>query len=402
MDPSEARSQARELLAGLTEPSLPSVLGALLVAVLLWSTAAARIGWDSVAEGWWLSSPVDDYAALAAECLSLQRAPMPVLPVVLIGSSASREALVDTHALSVKLGRELKLPPHEVSVHGLFAGDLRPVEMLALTACLPEGFDGLVLASISPQVLSEPESEIERLLAKPRLPLRSEAQRAWAEAHGHPGRAPTGVPLLDAPGFFLARPQALLNHRHALPPKPEFHQIENLPDPSAQAWTQLIVPRLRAWVKDYPERHAQNLSLYAALLEDLRARGAVAALEDAPRNPKALEQALAEPAERAVLDRYEADVAEFTENQGAAWLQPMAGLGLGGAAFKDHSHIDDWAAREAWTEALALGLARALREAGWTPSRPVGPPPPTLRQGSPPAPPPGMPTLPPPANGARP
>lgn len=383
MDPAERPPDDwREFFAGLSQPSLPSALGAVLVAALVWAVAATRITWASVAEGWWLSSPVDDYAALTAGCLNSRDAPRAALPVLLIGASASREALVEPRALSVQLSRATGLPPHAAVARGLFAGDLHPVEMLALTDCLPEGFDGLVVVSVSPQALSEPLEASLRLLRQPRLPLRSQAQRGWAAARGLSLKPASDVPLLDAPSFFLARPQALMNMRRRQPPMPEYHQIEHMPDPSPEAWEKVILPRMRAWTEGYEAHSAENFGIYAALVGALQAKGARVVLMDAPRNPTALAQALSEPAERAALQRYEADVVGFTEKVGAAWVQPMAGLGLDGEAFKDHSHIDTREAREAWTRALAEQLAGVLRASGWTPAQVPGPPP--MRPGAPP------------------
>lgn len=346
--------------------------------------------WDSVEQGVWITSPVDDHAALAAACLRLARGEPSPLEVVLIGSSASREALEQPHAVAFGLAAELGVRPKAVQAHGLFAGDLRPVELLSLADCLPPALDGLVVLSISPQALSEPEAELDRLLQAPRLPLSSEALEGWMQAQGRPAPRHTGLPMVDHPAFFLARPQALGQLVRATPVEPAFHQVDEMALPSQDAWEELIVPRLQEWVARYPERSEANLGLYAAMIQDLQRRGAKVALQDAPRNPDALAQALRDPADRAMLDRYEADVAAFAEAHGAAWIQPQRGLTLSGQDFLDHSHIRTPEGRGLWTQALVRDLAAVLRASGWTPPPGWVGPPPTRPRGQP-GPPPGGP-----------
>lgn len=226
------RAALQELWAGLTEPSTGAVAGALGVALACLVLCMALLTPALVADGMLVTWPGDDYAALAADVLRSSAAPRPVVNVVLIGSSASREAIEQPHRVELDLARALGVPPRTVRLRVFTAADLAAIEALAVVEQLPDGFADLVVVEVSARNVAVCPERLRALHRAPRLPFDgARAEDFLVEAGLVTPRWRTGNYFLDHHGFFLARPDALKYLHRPPPPCPSSTRSRSCPTP---------------------------------------------------------------------------------------------------------------------------------------------------------------------------
>lgn len=344
-------SHVRAFWHGLTQPSLPALVGALLVALGMLVWCARVLDERVIASARFAVHEGDDYAFVAASSLT----PTPA-GIVLMASSSGREALADPFTLErlvVQHGGVASAP-----VRLLMAGGLYHLEMLALVERLPVGSSVLGL-EVSERNLGLPVDEAQGLLDAPRVPLRSALlDAAVARAGLHPRPVRTEVFFFDQARFFLARPQALLALGRP-PPAPLLHQADRMPPPDPAEWTRLV-RRVTDWLRRYPENAARNEQLYGELVRAAQARGARVVLIEALRNPWVVEQARKDPEAAAAWDLYRARMPELAQSLGVEWWRLDGDASLQARDFIDYAHLRSGDARYRYTEALAVRLSGML------------------------------------------
>jgi len=352
---------ARAFWAGATLPSAPALAGSLLVCAGLWTLCAVTLDEALVASGRMVTFESDDYAAVAAEALRLRESPAPSpTSVVVISASSTREAISSPDQLADEVARRAGVRGHTIRPVMFTAGAIAPVEALALSDWLPDDFSGVVVIALSARLLGFTADELQALVSKPRLPLRSPTLDAALPALGLTPRGHWSRNFfLDNSSFFLARPAALKSLR-GKPPRPRFHQIGGLPDPTPEEWARLA-RRVRDWLLRYEAGRERNLALYARLAARLQERGAEVAFVQSPRNPDVQARAMEDPAVAAAWETYRADVRRFADEVGAAFWDPGEAVRLAPDEFKDYSHLDRQGARERFTQALAKEIAQRLQ-----------------------------------------
>jgi hypothetical protein len=342
------------LAAGLLRPSALTV-GVALAAAALTLAVGLRSADEALLRSAQLAvDPTDDYAFLAAAALRL---PPPPGAVVVLGSSALREAITDPAALATAAG---------VPVAALWtAGGLSHLELLTLVDRLPPDPRRLTLVELSERNLSLGATEAQALLDRPRLPLDGPTQDAAAARAGlRPPRREAALALRH-PTFFLARLPALTRLGQP-PPAPIQHQIEALalarPEDEAR-WAR----RLAGWWAELPAESARNTMLYADLVAALKAKGGAVLLVAAPRNPSIVAAAAAMPGATGGPAAAQAARAAAAQAAGAALVDPATGLDLRPEDYADYAHLVRPTARARFTAALG-NAARAAAP----PARPPG------------------------------
>lgn len=308
---------------------------------------------DVFARGLLASFPGDDFAYLAQDSVALARSPVGApVEVVILGSSAAREALDTREALARATGGR-------TAVRLLVAGALLPIEMLALVDRLPRDRAFLVVLEVSERNLGLPPAAAQALLTEPRLPLRSALQEAAAARLGLRPRARwTSALFLDQAPFFLARPHALLN---LVRPAPEarFHQVDGMPAPTPAEWGR-VARRVRDWLRRYPGNAAWNEQVYGELVHAVRSRGGEVVFHEATRNPRTVAEAVTDAEAAAAHAAYRARVPAFAAELDVAWWSVGEEAALGAADFVDYAHLRPGDGRRRYTETLARRCADAV------------------------------------------
>lgn len=338
---------------GLTRPSRLALGGALVVAVAVWAACILLVGPDSVARRRIHVSHDDDFAEVAAVSLRLARPAPGSRWAVLIGSSATREAIVNPRALERAL-------PGRAQVAPMLAAAMTPVEMLALAEALPAGLSGVAVLEVAERHLATSPQENRDVIRVPRLPLDSAAVARLADAHGlaRP-RASVGNYFLDHAEFFLARPAAV----GALFGRPAatyaWHQIDGMRPPTETDWRRLV-NRSKAWLTRPEAVYGANEDLYVSVVGMLRDRGLDVVLVRAPRNPAFLERLDADPEVRAARTAMEERLAALAARAGAPLWYVDTEAELDPQAFKDYTHLFRPEGRQRFTSTLARKLADRL------------------------------------------
>lgn len=378
------RRFVNELWRGLTEPSLAAVSAAIALALTLFGVCALTITPEMIADGTFVTFAGDDEAAITAAALSQAKTPLNRVNVVLIGSSASREALENVHGVELRVGPLLGIDGRDVTFRALTAGALTHVNAAALIDTLPPGFHGLVVLEISERNLALDQQESVWPRVGPRLPLDSPLHDQLLGRLGVPAPRRTGNLFIDHHDFFLARP-AVLGLLWREPIVPAFHQIDGFPEPTAAQWDH-IVAQAGEWMGDYDERSPINLDLYAWLIGHLQAHPKVGvALLQAMRNPNVTARAYAEPAAAAMWARYHADVDALAARTGVPIWRIAEDAMIDGSMYRDGAHVvvpegrrrftEDFARRIAtWCAAAScVGPERARPGGAANPQGPAGP-----------------------------
>lgn len=345
-----------EFWRGLTEPSLAAVGVAVALALSLFGICAFTITPAMIADGTFVTFAGDDEAALTAAALAQPKIPLNRVNLVLIGSSASREALENVHGVELRVGPLLGINGRDVTFRALTAGALTHVNAAALIDSLPPGFHGLVVLEISERNLALDQEESVRPRVGPRLPLDSPLHDQLLERLGAPPPRRTGNLFIDHHDFFLARP-AVLELLWRGPIEPAFHQIDDFPEPTAAQWER-IAAQAGEWMADYDERSPINLDLYQWLIGQLKARPKVGvALLQAMRNPDVSAKAYAEPAAAAMWARYRADVDALAARTGVPIWRIGEDAAIEGSMYRDGAHIVVPEGRRRFTEDFARRVA---------------------------------------------
>ncbi len=351
------RGYAREIVRGATRPSLPALLGALVVA-LGWAVFAAVAVTPRLVAAH--AGPVlsigFDRARATDIALRLRFSTDRHPGLVLLGASDMREAVVDATELGRRVGAHLGEP---VAVHDLTVDGIHLLEIAELAACLPDGFRGVLVIGISPTQLGLPARVmVDRLDQEMKLSGLACDAGVLAEEYRHAGLpAPpsTGIYVLDHFPFFASRRHDLI--RAGLGHRPvERHRwldreplsLEEMLGRSGSA---------RATLAGYAEHRPENLRMLTRILERARRRGRVEiVLVETPRNPE-LDGVLYP---RALLADHRERLLRFAREHALTYCDLGAEAGLRPPDFTDEHHLRSLAAMAACTEILERDVRAAM------------------------------------------
>lgn len=359
----ENRSPRRwlcELTAGAFHPSLPALLGALLVAAVLFLSCVALLTQDLLAEancGYFMVDWKDDYAYLTCTTLQAARRSSPEPVIALIGASALRESIAGADELAglmeEALGRTVRVVP-------LTAAGLTHWEAAGIAGLVAGHLQGVVILEVSPGKMALPRGFFEDLVRQPRLALDSGVfdYEAGLAGIGVPRR--TGNFFLDHHGFFSARPTAVLNLMTG-PVIPDLHQARTWRSLSEDEWAKAETSLFHR-VGAYPENGACNFEVMGRTIERLREAGGIQpVLLESVRNPRADQIMRDSPACREALTRYEEDVRAYAAAWDVPYLDITAEAELTPEAFIDTSHLWDMDAAKRYTRVLASHVAALMK-----------------------------------------
>ena len=144
----------------------PQVLGVSFCTVCLWGLfATVFVAVHPIQDNHWIAGPDDDFAQLYQQVtrLTSQSSSTARDHIVLIGSSALREAIVSPEYLATDM------PGVDWNI--LAPGDLLPVEALQIVCALPRDWKGMLFVEVSTRTLSTSRSATEQVVLKPRFPI---------------------------------------------------------------------------------------------------------------------------------------------------------------------------------------------------------------------------------------
>ena len=351
----------REFKRGVLKPSLGGVLGAMVVAVVLLLISVFLITPELMASidyGYFLASPRDSYAYVAAETLRLASTEYANPSVILVGSSAMREAISDVtdvkNALSKRLGCT-------IDVYRLTAEGLNLWEISSVVDLLDDKAQGLLVVGISPKQLAYDKKYLEYSARVPRLTFDTQAYWNSLDAEGLKRPQRCGVFFIDHYRFFLARPSALLNLVRG-PIQLRHHRAEDWRIATGEAFKRACQLRMR-WKETYDERHGANLAVYERMMAEIEKReGLELVLLDAVRNPSYMSYIEVTPEAREYRDKYCHDVETLAKKYGVPYLELNEAARLDADDFVDTSHIHNPEARDRYTMVLTQRLGDMFEE----------------------------------------
>ncbi len=348
----------RQFAIGATCPSLPALLGAILVAVGLFVLCVLRVTPDTMATpvGQLMTrKTADAFGQLTVRTLCLRQSPPQGMSVVLIGDSMVYQAIPQAQALEQALRAHLHA---QVPVHILAAGSLTQWEALPLTDVIGDRIHGVIVLEISPFNIAMDRADRHDRIARPRLALDSPSFLAEAMLAGEEPPRHTGNYFLDHYAFFATRVDSVLT-------VPAWYSQQT---PALRNWTpsqwNRAESRIASWVKPYAHEAPRNMDVYARMINRLRQRPgiAVALLEGAenPRNETIAGQLI----DTQAYARYRQDIGQFAERIGVPYWDIAAMAQLTPDNFADYAHIANSLARRRYIGVLAEYLARLIVEKG--------------------------------------
>ena len=328
---------------GLLCASPLSVITLLITFVALSSGYLGYLSTFSPKLGYWVAHPQDDYGHLYRQVHSLPTESHNA--IYLIGSSATREAIVSPNELQRMLG-----PTHPV--HLLMAGDLYPVEMAQIIAQIPTDAAGILVLETSLRNFSLSPEKMQSLITGAHLPVAPLSYQKMLLEHGY-----TPPVLTNMLSFMAVRVTPSI--RRPVPNVPwKFHQVEGQRPPTDEDWTRMI-DELHFAAAEFQQHREHNLAFFRALLNLIPPTLKIALL-DAPRNPDVIEKAKQNTAYRQAQQAHQIMLADLAaELDIEVWSLHQD---IPSDNFLDDAHIKTLPARITYTTTLADHLRR-LRDA---------------------------------------
>ena len=355
-----SRRWLSELAAGAFHPSLPALVGAVVVAAVLLLSCVTLLTQDLLAGadcGYFMADWKDDYAYLTCTVLQAARTDSPKPAIALIGASALRESIAGADYLA---GLMTEGPGREFRVLPLTAAGLTHWEAAAIADRIAGRVQGMVVLEVSPGKMALPQGFFEDLVRQPRLALDSAAFDEEARLAGIALPRRTGNFFLDHHGFFSARPWAVLNLVKG-PVVPGLHQARTWRVLSEDEWANAEAS-LRQRIGGYTENGPRNFEVMGRTIARLRdAGGFQVVLLESVRNPRADRIMRDSPECSKALTMYENDVRTHAETWGVPYLDITAEAELAPGEFIDTSHIWDTDAAKRYTRVLAAHLAAFMK-----------------------------------------
>ncbi|MGE5608460.1 MAG: SGNH/GDSL hydrolase family protein [Bacillota bacterium] len=352
--------QAREFVAGTTQPSLPSVLGAICTAALCFLACMWLITPQFVAAGaskYIVMNARDDSAHITAKVLGIQQSSWHGVSLVAIGDSMLREAVTSEEVLHKLLSKKTG---RNVAVHLLTGGGFSHWHAMGLADCVRDRVRGVVLLEISLYNLSLPPAAWQEVANEQRLALDSPAfdeegrQLGMKVPHRHSNY------FLNHFWFFAARTEAVLNALTGPVPYAQHFAGES------RRWMRdrLLAAQsiTNKWERRYERNRDVNLAAYGRIIQHLRERnGITVVLLEGVQNPDNLRLAKDVATSKRIRDQYRADVSRFAKEANVPHWDLSEAADLRPTDFEDPSHISSPAARCRYTEVLAARVAELLQ-----------------------------------------
>ena len=337
------------------QPSLPALLGTLMVAASLFAACAVVITPEfltSIDYGYLMSDERDEYARLTTIGLRLQNAGPPSAAVVLLGASAMREAISDAgdieRLIAVRSGRS-------VPVYDLMAGGLDLWQTSALIGCLGRGFTGVVVLGVSPGRLARDRDGLAMLLENPRLGLHSAGFDEEVRLAGLAVPRRTGVYFLDHFRFFVARRWSLLRVVKG-PAEPMRHPFLNRDPATGERWESLVERQMSRLESYYQNREA-NLAVIERAVERLRRNGSVeVVLLEASRHPALVGLVYS----KELWADHRRRVGQFAHDHDVHYWDLQTDSDLSEDDFADYTHLRSAEAVQRYTRILAERLTTII------------------------------------------
>jgi hypothetical protein len=353
----------REFLRGATTPSAPALLGACSVCVLLFLLCLAFVTESllaSLPSGSFMTDAKDEFALLTGRSLALERGTPSGPGLVILGSSASREAFCVPGDLQAMLAEATGGP---VWAENLSCGGLNLWEIVTVLGNVPPEFRGVVAVEISPNTLSTGTGSLRKSLRSPRPALDASALYDEALILGSEVPRRTGNFFLDHYKFFVSRPLAIANLVFR-PVEPVRHFAAGWTPPTPGEWDR-AVGNIGRWRTAYVERSGLALGVLGRAVSRLRAGGDVRVLfVEALTNPAAMDQIMDSDEAREVRRLYLRDVAALADSLGCGYWDPMRTVELPPSDFIDQNHLKSDAARRRVSTALAVRVAPLFVDLG--------------------------------------
>ncbi len=344
------------------EPSLPALLGTLIVAGACFLACLTLITPENLRDHgpYFMAHRDDQMVQYAYELLRLpQRATDDTLQVLILSSSATHEALAPERRVNELLNERFGRP---VQVKLLYCGTLHHFEMLMLADHLPAAFRGLVLMEVSHKSLQHDRAMIETMFANPRIPLPSPAAESVFDDMGLAYETNVGGNYFIT--FFksyIVRPRAVLNVVTG-PPRIPPHMAMGWRPPTEREWAGIIQRRFDS-LQRYVDNHEINYELYAKVIDRLRSPGRVEpVLITVSRNPRLMEAIEADPTALSAFTRFQTELDDFAARMDVPLWNPMSEVALEPGDFIDDSHLTDRDAQEQVTQRLVDHVVAYLNE----------------------------------------
>ena len=336
------KSSKHSLFVPFNSLQLKFVLGTFFS---LWILLIGHIQQFSIEDGYWVASSGDDFANLYRNSQIISQ-PHPDPQVLIIGSSALREALQYPKMIIPKLSRINSTSVLRV----LTAGDLNQVEMGQLITLLPENTHGVLFLEISERLLSLSPRQAQILVSKSRLPF---ASLSYQKLLIKQGLRPSFIPNLG--GFYASRVQASWTK---IAPKEEwrFHQV-GLEGKHPKSEYPKLVKRLTKWSSLSLQHGDWNQAFFERLLQEVP-KGLKVIFILPPRNPEIESLALESPESIISQKVFQERLQYFAEKHQISTISIDDKISA--QNFIDHGHIWNEKAREVCTNRLLHYTSEAL------------------------------------------
>lgn len=353
------RAYWSQFIEGLTQPSLPALIGTVGVATSVFCWCVIFITPTFIATtgyGYFINGATDEYGYLTSEVLRIKQTPAQQLSIALVGESSLREAISDVTQLNHWVEEKIGQP---VVSYDLMAGSLSHWEAVCILDNLNENFRGIVVLYISPNALARKNDYLAELVRYPRLALDCPSFDAEVRLAGLTVPKRFNNYFLSHYSFFIARQSALLNLITGQV-QLERHKIARWESVMNQQRWQLAIQQVKQWLEgeNYHYNRQANLGVYARLIQRLQQSKQIqVALVESVRNPKVESIIYATPAAKQLYDEYQIDVKKFVHKNNVFYWNIGKRVNLQPEDFVDHTHLKDHQSRQRYTLALAELLA---------------------------------------------
>lgn len=348
-----------EFIRGLTQPSLPGVIGIVCVAMLLGALCVWGITphfFASSAAGYLMKNSNDDYVSVSAEVLRLTDSP-PVKPTLIaIGDSMMREAISSANELRQDISVTIK---SDLDVRIFVASSLTHWQEAAIADCVRNHMHGVVVLEITPFNLAMRRGALSEAMHRRQLALTSDAFDDELRRAGLPVPRRWNNLFMDHYQFFVAREESIFQIMRE-PVEKDDHPADNLRPWGEKHWQQKW-KSVSGWVNTYKQNHVANLEVYERMIDRLRKRGDISvALLEGVQNPQLDERAEGSAEAKKIRGQYRIDVEAFAKRQHVPYWDLREESNLRMEDFVDYAHITNPQARQRYTQCLAKHAAALL------------------------------------------
>jgi len=282
-------------------------------------------------------------------------APAP-LQVTLIGASSLHEAILDTKKIEALLASKLDT---EIKVTKITARGLEVYNLTRFIDYLPEGYEGIVLFSVSLENLPIP-SDISELYS--RFPLPSSTFNELLEHEGIKRRE-TGVYLLDYYRFFSVHSVRLIKSLLFGPIPPVNYYMSGVKTSERSPEEKRKIRNKVRIISESSHLYlTHNQEILAAIYKKLETHGIYGVFLHPPRNIDFLQPIYVSLGKKDYLNKIDNEYRNFAEKQKVTYWNFNNTSQFCLDDFRDHSHISNDEARSRYTNMLVDNLAELINE----------------------------------------